>query len=146
MAIARKRWNITASTCMAQTLCLMPFRGSPGQEQVKEDWNDKIMHGSVQLGTTMLMGSDGGCTEDGAKGMSGCCVCLTRDTPKAAERAFDALARDGNIQMPLAETFWAKRFGMLKDQFGVAWMVNCLKEPAYNSPCLPAPHQTRRGQ
>ena len=111
-------------------LCLMPFRGSPGQEQVKEDWYDKIMHGSVQLGPTMLMGSDGGCTEDGAKGMSGCSVCLTLDTPEEAERAFDALARDGNIQMPLEETFWAKRFGMLKDQFGVAWMVNCLKEPA----------------
>ena len=76
------------------------------------------------------MGSDGGCTEDGAKGMSGSSVCLTLDTPEEAERAFDALARDGNIQMPLEETFWAKRFGMLKDQFGVAWMVNCLKEPA----------------
>ena len=111
-------------------LCLMPFRGSPGQEQVKEDWYDKIMHGSVQLGPTTLMGSDGGCTEDGAKGMSGSSVCLTLDTPEEAERAFDALARDGNIQMPLEETFWAKRFGMLKDQFGVAWMVNCLKEPA----------------
>lgn len=111
-------------------LCLMPFRGSPGQEQVKEDWYDKIMHGSVQLGSTMLMGSDGGCTEDGAKGMSGCSVCLTLDTPEEAERAFDALARDGKVQMPLEETFWAKRFGMLKDQFGVAWMVNCLKEPA----------------
>ena len=36
----------------------------------------------------------------------------------------------GKVQMPLEETFWAKRFGMLKDQFGVAWMVNCLKEPA----------------
>lgn len=111
-------------------LCLMPFRGSPGQQQVKEDWYDKIMHGSVQLGPTTLMGSDGGCTEDGAKGMSGSSVCLTLDTPEEAERAFDALARDGNIQMPLEETFWAKRFGMLKDQFGVAWMVNCLKEPA----------------
>ena len=111
-------------------LCLMPFRGSPGQQQVKEDWYDKIMHGSVQLGATMQMGSDGGCTEDGAKGMSGCSVCLPLDTPEEAERAFDALARDGNIQMPLEETFWAKRFGMLKDQFGVAWMVNCLKEPA----------------
>ena len=111
-------------------LCLMPFRGSPGQQQVKEDWYDKIMHGSVQLGPTTLMGSDGGCTEDGAKGMSGSSVCLTLDTPEEAERAFDALARDGDIQMPLEETFWAKRFGMLKDQFGVAWMVNCLKEPA----------------
>ena len=111
-------------------LCLMPFRGSPGQQQVKEDWYDKIMHGSEQQGPTMLMRSDGGCSEDGARGMSGCSVCLTLDTPEEAERAFAALARDGSIQMPLAETFWAKRFGMLKDQFGVAWMVNCLKEPA----------------
>ena len=110
-------------------LCLMPYRGSPAQEQVKEDWYDKIMHGSVQLGPTMLMGSDGGCDE-GAKGMSGSAICLTVDTPEEAERAFSALARDGTIQMPLEETFWAKRFGMLKDQFGGAGMGNCLKEPA----------------
>jgi PhnB protein len=111
-------------------LCLMPYRGSPAQDQVKEDWYDKIMHGSVQLGNTMLMGTDGGCSEDGAKAMSGCSICLTIDTPEEAERAFSALGRDGTIQMPLEETFWAKRFGMLKDQFGVSWMVNCLKEPA----------------
>ena len=111
-------------------LCLMPFRGTPGQEQVKEDWYDKIMHGSGQVGRTMLRGSDGGGSEDGATGMRGSSVCLTLDTPEEAEQAFDALARDGAIQMPLQETFWAKRFGMLKDQFGVAWMVNCLKEPA----------------
>ncbi|OEZ83651.1 hypothetical protein JAB8_42940 [Janthinobacterium sp. HH106] len=110
-------------------LCLMPYRGTPMQEQVKEDWYDKIMHGSVQLGPTMLMGSDGG-YDEGAKGMSGSSICLTVDTPEEAERAFAALARDGAIQMPMEETFWAKRFGMLKDQFGVAWMVNCLKEPA----------------
>lgn len=111
-------------------LCLMPYRGSPGQEQVKEDWYDKIMHGSVQPGPTMLMGSDGGCAEDGARGMSGSAICLTVETPEEAERVFDALARDGKVQMPMEVTFWAKRFGMLKDQFGVAWMVNCLKEPA----------------
>ncbi|APA69391.1 MULTISPECIES: VOC family protein [unclassified Janthinobacterium] len=111
-------------------LCLMPYRGSPAQDQVKEDWYDKIMHGSVQLGSTMLMGSDGGCTEDGAKGMHGCSICLSVDTPAEAERVFSALARDGTIQMALEETFWAQRFGMLKDQFGVAWMINCEKKPA----------------
>ncbi|MFZ4876698.1 VOC family protein [Janthinobacterium sp. Mn2066] len=112
-----------------ENLCLMPFRGSPGQDQVQQDWYDKIMHGSLQLGATTLMGSDGGCREDGAKEMSGCSVCLSVDQPDQAERAFAALAHDGNIHMPLQETFWAHRFGMLKDQFGVAWMINCLKTP-----------------
>lgn len=110
-----------------ENLFLMPFRGTPGQEQVKPDWYDKIMHGSVQIGPTSVMGSDGGCPEDGAKGMSGCSIALNVPDPLEAERVFAALARDGIIRMPLQETFWAKRFGMLSDQFGVAWMINCEK-------------------
>jgi PhnB protein len=60
--------------------------------------------------------------------MSGCSVSLNVDSIAEAERIFAALSEDGSIQMPLEATFWAARFGMLVDRFGVSWMVNCEKD------------------
>ena len=54
-------------------------------------------------------------------------VTLGIDDPGEAERVFHALSESGTIQMPIQETFWALRFGMLVDQFGTLWMVNCEK-------------------
>jgi PhnB protein len=51
----------------------------------------------------------------------------TRSEPGEAERIFHALSENGTVQMPIQETFWARRFGMLVDQFGTPWMVNCEK-------------------
>ena len=60
-----------------------------------------------------------------------CCtiyaVSISVDTPEEADRIFKALSDGGNIGMPIAETFWAKRFGMVTDRFGTHWMVNCEK-------------------
>ena len=50
--------------------------------------------------------------------------------PEEADRLFDALSVKGTINMPIQETFWAHRFGMLVDQFGTPWMVNCEKAAA----------------
>jgi PhnB protein len=55
--------------------------------------------------------------------MQGCSLTLAVDTPDDAERVFAALAEDGQVTMPLAPSFFAQRFGMLTDQFGVNWMV-----------------------
>ncbi|PMZ36688.1 VOC family protein, partial [Pseudomonas sp. GW247-3R2A] len=55
-------------------------------------------------------------------------VSLNVDSIAEAQRVFDALSEDGKVQMPLEETFWAARFGMLVDRFGVSWMVNCEKD------------------
>jgi PhnB protein len=52
-------------------------------------------------------------------------VSLQVPDPAEADRIFNALAEGGKVQMPLAETFWAKRFGMAIDKFGIPWMVNC---------------------
>lgn len=51
------------------------------------------------------------------------------DDPAEAERVFKALSEGGEVGMPIGETFWAHRFGMLTDRYGKAWMVNCLKTP-----------------
>jgi PhnB protein len=59
--------------------------------------------------------------------VKGITVTLSIDQPAEAERVFRGLSENGTVQMPIAETFWAQRFGMLVDQFGIPWMVNCEK-------------------
>ena len=56
--------------------------------------------------------------------MTGIMVTLGIDDPAEAERIFHVLSENGTVQMPIQETFWARRFGMLVDQFGTPWMVN----------------------
>jgi PhnB protein len=62
--------------------------------------------------------------------MKGFSVTLSIDRPTEADRVFAALADKGTVRMPIQETFWAQRFGMLTDQFGTPWMINCEKKPA----------------
>ena len=85
-----------------------------------------IMHARLVAGSQILMGGDcpPGMPFDGVKGSS---VAVQVDTPEEADKLFKALSENGNVTMPIAETFWARRFGMLTDQFGVPWMVNCEK-------------------
>ena len=47
-----------------------------------------------------------------------------------ADRTFNALTEDGHVQIPIAETFWALRFGMVVDRFGMPWLINCEKPAA----------------
>lgn len=108
----------------AQNVMLMPYRGSPGEEKAPDEWRDKIMHASLQIGSSVLMGSDGmpGYPYEGIKG---CSIALDTATDADAERIFNALAQDGHITMALERTFWASKFGMVTDQFGVSWMIMC---------------------
>jgi PhnB protein len=96
----------------------------PGEDApVPEAQTHLLMHAALRLpnGET-LMGSDDP-TGDGGP-MTGYSVSLTADSMDDAERIFDALADGGQITMPMSETFWAPRFGMCTDRFGVPWMVS----------------------
>ena len=75
--------------------------------------------------TTVLMASDS--PPDHYEPMKGISVTLNIDEPAEAERVFHALAAGGTVTMPIEETFWARRFGMLTDRFGTPWMINCEK-------------------
>ena len=105
-----------------QNVTLMPYRGSPIEEKVPENWRDKIMHASLQIGPTVLMGSDS-MPGHPYEGIKGCSITLNTSNDAEAERMFHALAQNGAITVPLERTFWSSKFGMLTDQFGVAWMV-----------------------
>jgi PhnB protein len=102
---------------------MMPHRGTPVEQHVSPDWQDKILHARLNTGDGVLMGSDAppGRYEE-PKGFS---VSLQVENPAEAERIFRALAEKGTVRMPLEKTFWAQRFGMLVDRFGIPWMVNC---------------------
>jgi PhnB protein len=102
---------------------MMPHEGTPMAEHVPPEWRSKIMHASLSVGDKRLMGSDA--TPDRHEAMKGFSVMLGIDDPGEAERVFHALAENGSVQMPIQKTFWAARFGMLVDQFGTPWMINC---------------------
>jgi len=87
---------------------------------VPENWENKIMHASFRIADNVVMASDGCETSPAFGGFS---LSLSVATPDEADRHFGALADGGKIDMPLGETFWSPRFGMVTDRFGVGWMV-----------------------
>lgn len=103
----------------------MLYKGSPMEADVPPEWHDKIMHTYLQIGDQELMGSDA--PPEYFKEPQGTEINIQIEDPEKAEQIFKALAENGTVTMDIQETFWAKRFGMLIDQFGVPWMVNCNK-------------------
>ena len=86
--------------------------------QVPPDWKKKILHGQIEIGGTVLMGAD----IPNAEGIRSAYLALTLDA-KEAERVYQILAQDGQIFMKMEQTFFAKRFAMLRDRFGTSWML-----------------------
>jgi PhnB protein len=107
----------------ARTEVMMTARGTPMEQQAPADRLDKIMHGRFAIGSQILMASDA--PPDGYEAPRGFSICLGFAEAAEAERAFHALADGGTVQMAIQETFWAVRFGMLVDRFGIPWMINC---------------------
>ena len=106
-------------------IVIMKYRDSPMSSAVPPDWQDKVMHGHMFIGGQMIMGSDPSASHFSKP--QGITLSLSTDKADEAERLFNALAVNAKVSMPLQETFWATRFGMLEDQFGIPWMVNCGK-------------------
>jgi PhnB protein len=98
---------------------------SPMADKTAADWRKKIMHTRLVVGDQVLMGSDA--PPDRFDQPQGFSMSIGVDDPDEAERIFKALAEKGNVKMPIQETFWARRFGMLVDRFGTPWMINCEK-------------------
>jgi PhnB protein len=88
----------------------------------------RIMHARMEVAGRVLMGADA--PPEYASKPQGFSVNISVDDPAEAERVFHALAEGGTVKMPIGETFWARRFGMLIDKFGTPWMINCEKSAA----------------
>jgi PhnB protein len=109
----------------AEVLMLMRFKDSPEPHapgMLPPGSENKIMHVSLRVGGTTVMASDGRCT--GESNFQGFSLSVATENEAEAERKFAALADGGEVQMPLAKTFWSPRFGMVTDRFGVGWMVS----------------------
>jgi PhnB protein len=102
---------------------MMTYNESPMAEETPLESRDRIMHASLKVGEQVLMGSDE--PFDRVETPQGFYVSLHFQDPKEAEQIFHALAEQGTVKMPLQETFWAARFGMLVDRFRTPWMINC---------------------
>ena len=99
------------------------YAGTPLADQVPADWQDKVMHSSLTVGEQVLMGGD--VAPDRYEEPRGFSLSLQIKSTTDAERIFRELANDGRIVAPLEKTFWAARFGMLVDRFGIPWLINC---------------------
>jgi len=108
---------------VAQPGAIFRYAGSPMADQFPADWSDKVMHGSLTIGGQVLMGGD--VAPDQYEEPKGFSLSLQIKGTAEAERIFHDLASDGRVVMPLEKTFWAARFGMLVDRFGIPWLINC---------------------
>jgi PhnB protein len=104
---------------------MMTYGDSPVAEQTPPGRHTKILHATLALGDDRLTGAD--VSPESYQKPQGFSVTLQIVDAAEADRIFKALAENGTIQMPVQETFWALRFGMLLDQFGTPWIVNCGK-------------------
>jgi PhnB protein len=97
-----------------------------GMPPMPEEVKNNIMHVSLTIGDTVIMGSDtGGEWAPKLEVGNNFSVSVNTDNQEEAERIFNGLAEGGKITMPLNKTFWGAYFGMCTDAFGVNWMVNC---------------------
>lgn len=106
---------------------MQTYGSSPEGSKTPAELRDKIIHGTLTIGDQLVMASDA--PPDHYQTPQGFSVSLSVTDPSEAERLFTGLSQNARvIMMPLQETFWAKKFGMLVDQFGIPWLVNCTKE------------------
>lgn len=110
--------------CLGGTLgTIFRYAGTPMASGVPEDWSAKVMHTTLTVGDQELSGADAmPGSYEASKGFS---LLLNMKNTDEAERIFNALSKDGQILMPLQETFWAARFGSVIDRFGIPWSINC---------------------
>ncbi len=116
--------NFYKSALGATDVNIMRYKDSPEPPppgMVPPGSENKVMHSSFKVGDATVMASDGDCS--GKLDFKGISLSLTARNDADAERLFAALANGGKVQMPIGKTFFASRFGMVADKFGVPWMV-----------------------
>lgn len=108
-----------------KTLMSMTWGESPMGKDMPPEWGQKIIHAAFEVDGRTVGASDA--PPGYYQKPQGFHVALDFDKPEEAERVFKLLSDKGAVTMPLQETFWARRFAMLIDQFGIPWLINCGK-------------------
>ena len=102
---------------------MMTHAESPAAAQSPPGSAERILHARLVIDGRVLMASDSMVGQP-YEGMNGFSLSLIYPTVAEAQRIFDALARGGQVRMPMQETFWTEAFGMLAGRFGTPWMVS----------------------
>jgi PhnB protein len=107
----------------AEVKVLLRFKDNPEPQpgMMPPGAENKVMHANFRIGDTEMLASDGRCL--GQPKFQGFSLSLWAKTEGEADKKFAALADGGQVQMPLAKTFFSPRFGMVADKFGIGWMV-----------------------
>lgn len=105
---------------------IMTFGDSPMAAQMPPEMHGYVIHARMTVGSAVLLASDA--PGDRYQKPQGFSVTLNADSIEQAEQIFAALADGGTVEMPIQETFWAPRFGMVTDRFGIPWMINFEKQ------------------
>ena len=111
----------------AEVEVMMQFKDAPADQKamMTPGTENKVMHACIKVGDTPIFVSDGDC--GGKPEFKGVTLTINAGSDAEAEKLFGALGKGGQVQMPMTETFFATRFGMLADKFGVSWMVLAAK-------------------
>lgn len=120
---AQEAIDFYKSAVGAKVEMVMRFKDAPPEVQgsMSPESKDKVMHASFKIGDTTILASDGYCT--GKASFAGVSLALSAESPADAEKLFKVLSDGGQVTMPMTEAFFANRFGICTDKFGVAWMV-----------------------
>jgi PhnB protein len=108
-------------TLGAETEMVMRFKDAPDQSMISPGSGDKVMHAALKIGDAVMLMSDGRNT--GKPNFQGFSLTIYPKDEAEADKLFGALSAGGEVRMPMDKTFFAKRFGMVADKFGVGWMI-----------------------
>lgn len=114
-------FQLYARTLGGTIVRMLPYSSSPMAHDVPPEWHSRIFHASLMVGNIRLIGADA--LPASYRQPQGFFVVLNLDSPADARRAFDALADQGTVQMPLQATFWSPACGAVVDRFGVPWEI-----------------------
>lgn len=102
---------------------VLPWGASPLSNQAPPGWADKILFARLTCGELTLLGGDA--LPGTYQAPAGFNLTLRTTDPEEAARYFAELAKEGVVRMALQETFWASRYGLVTDRFGIPWEINC---------------------
>jgi PhnB protein len=118
----REAFEFYAKLLGGRIVAMTSHGETPAGAHVPAEWQDKIINAHLMVGDQEIMGADS--PPQYWKGQEGFSVSINLDDESEGKRVFEALAESGMVTLPFEPTFWAKRFGMVRDRFGIPWMIN----------------------
>jgi PhnB protein len=101
---------------------VMQFKDAPDKSMITPGSENQVMHAAITIGDSTIMLSDG-CPDGETAGYKGISLTINADNEAHADKLFAALSEGGKVQMPMEKTFFAKKFGVVSDKFGIGWMI-----------------------